>query len=121
MKKSFIFSALLLALVAGFSACGNKEKSSENDILEFWVGNVEYSINGINITYLYPKTNEDTWTGWVSMPVAPSKVRLSPGATIHPPATATQNFENEVSYTVTAEDGSQQTYKVKVDRTPYLD
>ena len=112
---------VFVALVAGFNACGSKEKSSENDILEFWVGNVEYSIKGTNITYLYPKSNEDTWTGWVSMPVAPSKVRLSPGATIHPPTTATQNFENEVSYTVTAEDGSHQTYKVKVDRTPYLD
>ena len=111
----------LLAIVAGFSACGNKVKSSEKDILEFWVGDVKYNINGTNITYLYTKASENSWDGWISMPAAPSKVEFSPGASIEPPVTDRQNFENEVEYTVTAEDGSTKTYKVKVDRTQYLD
>jgi len=121
MKNSKYLIIALVAIAAIFSACGGKEKSSEKAILEFWVGDVEYDINGTNITYLYPKASENVWEGWVAMPVAPTKVRLSSGATINPPATATQNFENEVTYTVTAEDGSQQTYRVKADRTQYLD
>ena len=121
MKSKYLIIALL-AIVAGFSACGDKEKSSEKDILEFWVGNVKYSINGTNITYIYGKTSENSWDGWVSMPVTPSKVELSSSkATIHPSVSAAQNFENGIEYTVTAEDGSTKTYMVKADRTQYLD
>ena len=120
MKKSFIISVLLVAFVAGFNACGKKEKSSEKDILEFWVGNVKYNIEGTNITYLYPKFDENQWTGWVAMPAAPSKVELSSGASINPPITEKRDFEAGVTYTVTAEDGSQKTYKVKAEKPAYL-
>jgi len=120
MKSKYLVIALL-ATVSVLVSCGSKkEKSSEKAILEFWVGDVKYQISGTNITYLYPKTVENTWTGWVAMPVAPSKVVLSAGATIDPPATAARNFEQEQTYTVTAEDGSKQTYKVKADKTPYV-
>ena len=120
MKKLFIFSALAI-VVAIFSTC--KDKSSEKDILEFWVGGVQYEINpnSSSIVYLYNKTAKDTWEGWVSMPVAPSKIVLSPKASINPLATAPQNFENGVDYTVTAEDGSTKTYRVKAERTPYFE
>ena len=119
MKKSFI-SVLLVVCVAGFGACGKKDKSSEKEILEFWVGDVKYDINGTNISKLYSKFAENQWTGWVTMPVAPSKVRLSSGATINPPITEKRDFEAGVAYTVTAEDGSQQIYKVKAERTQNL-
>jgi len=111
----------LLATVAVVCSCGKtKEKSSEKAILEFWVGNVEYKINGTSISYLYPKVDENLWTGFVSMPVAPSKVVISRGATIDPPVTAARDFMQEQIYTLTAEDGSKQTYKVKADKTLYL-
>ena len=118
MKKLFIFSVLVI-VAAGFMSC-KKEKSSEKDIIEFWVGDVQYNINGTNIYHLYPKRSKDVWTGWVSMPVAP-KIALSPKADIKPSKTDPQNFENEVVYTVTAEDGSTKIYKVKAERTMYLD
>ena len=97
------------------------EKSNEKAIKEFWVNDVEYTISGTNITHLYPKYSENTWTGWTSMPVAPSKVVLSPKASIDPPTTAQRDFEQGVTYTVTAEDGSKQQYKVKAERTMYVE
>ena len=119
MKKSFIISVLLVGFAVCFTSC-KKEKSSEKAILEFWVGNVKYNVEGTNISWIYSKVSENVWTGWVTMPAAPSKVELSPGASIKPPITEKQDFEAGVTYTVTAEDGSQQTYKVKVEKTPYL-
>ena len=119
MKTKFL-TVLLLTAVIGFTSCPPKEKSSEKAILAFWVNNVEYNISGTNITHLYPKPSENTWTGWVSMPVAPSKVTLSPGATLDPPATTPRDFLQEQTYTVTAEDGSTQVYKVKAERTQYV-
>ncbi len=41
-------------------------------------------------------------------------ISVSPGATVSPESDATQNFSNEVIYTVTAEDGSVQEWKVIV-------
>ena len=118
MKSKYLIIALL-AIAAGFTSC-KKDKSSEKDILEFWVGDVKYDINGTSITKLYPKVDENEWTGWVNMPVAPSKVELSPKAKIDPPVSATQSFENGVTYTVTAEDGSTKTYTVKAERSMNL-
>ena len=121
MKSKYLIIALL-ATVAVIGSCRKKvEKSSEKAILEFWVGGVQYEPNGNSFTHLYPKTAPNTWTGWVSMPAAPSKVVLSAGATLDPPATAARDFEQEQTYTVTAQDGSKQTYKVKAERTQYLE
>ena len=120
--KTKYFVIVLLSAAVGFGGCGKKkEKSSEKAILEFWVNNVQYSISGTNITYLYPKVSENTWTGYPGMPVAPSKVVLSPGATLDPPATTPRDFETGQTYTVTAENGSKQTYKVQVQKTMYVD
>jgi len=121
MKCKYLVIALL-ATGAVFSSCGTKkEQSSEKAILEFWVNNVKYDINGTSITHLYQKTAANSWTGWVAMPAAPSKVVLSQGATLDPPITVARDFEQEQTYTVTAEDGSKQTYKVKAERTQYLE
>ena len=119
MKSKYLAAALLAASI-GLGGCKGKEKSGEKDILEFWVGGVKYNISGTDITHLYPKASADTWTGWVSMPVAPSKIELSPGATIDPPTTAPQNFEAGAEYTVKAEDGSTKKYTVKAERTMNL-
>ena len=78
-------------------------------------------MRGFLIDTMYPKVSENTWTGYPGMPVAPSKVVLSPGATLDPPATTARDFETEQTYTVTAENGSKQTYKVQVQKTMYVD
>ena len=119
MKSKYLVFALI-ATVTFFGCGGSSEKSSEKAILEFWVNGVEYTISGTNITHIYPKTGENTWTGWVTMPVAPSKVVLSPGATLDPPASTRLDFLQEQTYEVTAADGSKQTFKVKAERTPYV-
>ena len=119
LKKIFIFSVFVLA-VAGFSSCKKTTKSSEKAITEFWVGDVKYQINGTNITHLYPKPSENKWTDLVPMPVAPSKVLYSKGASIDPPITEKRDFLQEQTYTVTAEYGSKQVYKVKAEKTQYV-
>ena len=43
-------------------------------------------------------------------------IKFSEKATIYPLSGQAQNFENEVFYTVTAEDGSKQTYRIIVQR-----
>jgi len=118
-SSSVICASLLFALLAGFSSC-KENKSGEKAILEFWVGDVEYQISGASVTHFYSKASADSWTGWVAMPVAPSKVVVSKGAVITPPVTDARDFEAGVQYTVTAEDGSQQTYTVKAEREAYL-
>jgi len=121
MKTKYLAIALL-AIVAGFGSCKkNKDKNSEKAILEFWVNDVKYQISGTNITYLYPKVSENTWAGMPTGAVAPSKVVLSSGATLDPPATTARDFMQEQTYTVIAEDGSRQMYKVKADRVQYVD
>ena len=93
MKSKYLIIASL-ATVAVIGSCSKKkEKSSEKAILEFWVNNVKYDINGTSITHLYQKTAANSWTGWVAMPTAPSKVVLSAGATLDPPVTVARDFE----------------------------
>jgi len=55
-----------------------KEKSSEKDILEFWVDNVQYDKTGTNCNKFYPKVSENNWGGFPAMLVASSKVEISP-------------------------------------------
>jgi len=117
--KKFFAIALMGAALA-FSGC-KKEKSSDKDILEFWVDNVQYDKSGTNFVKFYPKVSENNWGGFPAMPVAPSKVEISPKASIEPPMTERQNFEQGVTYTVTAEDGSKQTFIVRAQRNEYLD
>ena len=117
MNRKYLFIALLVT-VAVCSSCKKKgEKSNEKAIKEFWVNDVKYTITGTDITHLYPKYSENTWTGWTSMPAAPSKVVISPKATIDPPVTAERDFEQGVTYTVTDEDGTKQSYLVKAERS----
>ena len=118
--KKFIALALLAGAAFAFSGC-KKEKSSEKDILEFWVDGVQYEKSGANFAKFYPKLSQDSWDRWPAMPAAPSKVVVSPKASISPPITERRDFEQGVSYTVTAEDGTTATFTVKAQRDEYLD
>jgi len=120
MNINKIFAIALMGAALAFSGC-TKEKSSENDILEFWVNRVQYDKTGTNFVKFYPKLSENNWDGFPATPVAPSKVEISPKAKIDPPITAAQDFERGATYTVTAEDGSTQIFTVTAQRNPYLD
>lgn len=47
-----------------------------------------------------------------------TSIVISPGAVVSPESNIVQDFENPVSYTVTAEDGSTQNYEVQVNVQP---
>jgi len=118
--RRFLATALLGAAVA-FSGC-KKEKSNENDILEFWVNGVEYVKSGANFTKFFPKLSNDNWgNDFPATLVAPSKVVISPKASISPAANVPQEFEKGVTYTVTAENGAQRTFTVTAQRNTHLD
>ena len=120
MKVSKFFTIALLGAAFAFSGCF-LEKSSEKDILEFWVNNVQYDKSGTDFIKFYPKMSENNWGAFPVTPVAPSKVEISPKASISPPITEAQDFEKGVTYTVTAEDGSTQTFTVRAQRNEFLD
>jgi hypothetical protein len=115
--RDYFRSALiaLLGSAALFASCEKEDpKSSACDITLFSVGPNTWTINGTEITRIYPAgTVEDT--------LSPS-ITLSPGATVNPPSGKAQNFfvEQGVVYTVTAEDGvTKKTFTAKAIRTPY--
>jgi len=116
MKKLFVFSFLVVVFV-GFTACSSsKEKSSDKVITKFTVSGVDYTINNTSITHLYSKTAADTWPGAPTTKVAPTIVWK--GAKIEPLPEVTQDFLSAaVTYTITAEDGSKQSYSVKAEKS----
>ncbi|MBU2997459.1 PKD domain-containing protein [Cellulophaga baltica] len=81
------------------------ETSSSNDITVFTIDGVNGVISGTNIT--------------VTMPAGTDVTSLSPsithtGASVNPDNGDAQDFTNPVTYTVTAEDGSNQIYTASV-------
>jgi len=95
-------------------------KNTECEIVAFSVNGVQYEIIGSIITHTYPLTAVETWLGLPVWPVSP-EIIVSRGATISPDPSIPQYFENEVFYTVTAEDGkSTRKYVVRVVREPDL-
>jgi hypothetical protein len=77
-------------------------------ILTFKIGDVDWTIDGANITHEYPRGTE---TGRLT-----PTITLSPGATVNPDSGVEQNFFTDagVTYTVTAEDGvTTNTYTAK--------
>ena len=120
MNINKFFALALIGAALCFSGC-RKVKSSENDILEFWVGNVQFDKTGTSFVKFYPKQSENNWGGFPATLVAPSKVEISPKAKIEPPITEARNFEQGATYTVTAEDGSTQTFTVTAQRNAHLD
>lgn len=89
-----------------------KQKSSEKKILSFDIANCETEID------------EQTHTITVTAPAGTAVDNLVPVITVSdraivtPDSGAAQNFNDPVTYTVTAEDGSEQKYVVTVDVLP---
>jgi hypothetical protein len=83
-------------------------KSDECDIVGFTVNNVEWIIDGTDITYTCQSGMEE--------PSLTPTITLSPGATVYPSDNVAQNFFSAegVTYIVTAEDGvTQKIYTAK--------
>lgn len=107
MKKVSFLICLLTVLIA-LSSC--KKKSSENEILEFRFAslNVEAIINESL------KTVEAVVPYGTDVTTLEPIIVVSNQATISPESGVPMDFTNPVTYTVTAEDGSQSIYTATV-------
>jgi hypothetical protein len=118
MKMNYLFkhaTLLLLAVFVGFtmSSCGEDEPepeplSSEADITSFAFADldpvVNGSISGTNITATVPYD--------VDVTALTPTIAVSENATIAPASGVANDFSQPVTYTVTAEDGTENTYTV---------
>lgn len=110
MKKNNLYLVLIIAVFAfTFSSCQKEDlKSDKKMITAFTV----LSVNGT--------INESEHTIDVVLPYGTDVTSLTPAitvseaATVFPASNTTQNFTSPVTYTVTAEDNSKQTYIVTV-------
>lgn len=106
--KSFVVSISFL----GLFSCGGDDpepsKSSDKSILNFSINDVEGTIdqNEREISIVLAETELNTLTPTIS---------ISELASIDPPSGVAQDFSSPVNYTVTAEDGSEAVYSVKVN------
>jgi hypothetical protein len=117
MKKYFrnTLTALLGAVMFCVTSC--KEDKEEDlrskacDITAFTAGGEAWSISGTNITKTFPNGTDVT-------ALTPT-ITVSEGATVSPASGAAQNFSQDVTYTVTAEDGTTtKTYTAKATVAP---
>ena len=124
--KTRLLAIAVVAVIIGLGACGgkNKKKSSVAKITNVVVEGVTYNVSsdGKSFTYLYTKTGEKMWEDGEdngAPPPWPRNVQIDwVGKSIHPPVTEKQNFEAApVIYTVTAEDGTENKFTVKAERT----
>lgn len=109
MKKSVVFSVLLLAFVGfSFSSCSSsKEKDKSCEITSFKVNGEEWFTGSTSITKLVCKTSGTTFTPTI----------LFTGVKIEPASGVQQDFSSSVTYVVTAENGDKKTYTVKVEKS----
>ena len=105
MKKVSI-SLIIMTILMALSSC--QKKSSEKEILSFkFVSpNIEASIDDKNIVAIMPFGTDVTNL----VPV----ISVSDKATVNPASGEPKDFTQPVSYTVTAEDGSQAVYSATV-------
>ncbi|MDR3236810.1 MAG: DUF5018 domain-containing protein [Prevotellaceae bacterium] len=115
MKKVFMYFAAGLMLMNCLYSCNEKEeesaKSSEKEITAFSIGTQQGTIDATakTITFTFPQGTDVT----ALTPV----IVVSKNATVSPASGVVQNFINAVSYIVTAEDKTTQTYTVTVNVT----
>ncbi|MDR2418435.1 MAG: leucine-rich repeat protein [Treponema sp.] len=111
MKKTAIQTVFAVtAIIALISACeqpaNTESKSGEKAVTAFSINGVPGVITGANISVTLPY-------GTAVTSLAPV-IALSPKASVIPASGAARNFTGPLVYTVTAEDGTTQTYTVTV-------
>jgi hypothetical protein len=82
--------------------------SNSKEITGFSIGGVPGSISGTNITVIVPYNDSSEISS-----LQPA-ITVSPNATVSPLSGEARDFTGPVTYTVTAEDSSQETYTVTV-------
>lgn len=87
---------------------GERKKSSEAMIKEF-------ELTGVGLSGFIMEENKfiGLVSGGIDLSNQKPKIKLSYHATIDPDTSLTQNFNNPVTYTVTAHDGTKQVYTVR--------
>ena len=113
MKKFFVI--LFFAIICGavFRSCGSETvvtvKSSECDILELVdeINSVNWEINGTNISAVY--------SAYTDLSTIAPVIVVSEKASVSPQSGEKVDFSNEkeITYTVTAEDGTEKAYKAR--------
>ncbi len=93
----------------------NRPLSSENTITSF-----QLTVNGEIINGTIDQIAKTIYFNLVGAELSSSKptIQYSDKATISPSENENQNFNNEVTYTVTAENGDSNIYKVIIDNRP---
>lgn len=116
MKKMIYILSLLMLFSCSSSDDDATEKSSEKKITEFKIQEdqnavISFDEQNKSISIIVDKT--------VDLLSVTPVISVSDRATVNPKSGAVQNFANDrvISYTVYAEDGSNQVYKVKVSHT----
>lgn len=122
MKKSIASLLFIGALILSFTGCKDDDspaplpKSSEKKIVSFQFAGLTPAVSGI--------IDETGKTVGIEVPFGTDVTALVPTievsalATVSPASGIAQNFTAPVSYTVTAEDGSSQSYTVTVTILP---
>jgi hypothetical protein len=118
MKTKQILSYVLGLFLCIVVSCKKDEvvtpKSPDKAITSFVLSGLSPAvtgvIDGVNITLIVPLNTNVT-------ALVPT-IAVSPKATVSPTTGLPQNFTNPVSYTVTAEDGTTQTYSVSAVINP---
>jgi len=117
MKLSPLFR-LSMCLLLIFASCSKdsdetvetQSKSNKNEVLEFSISiqdtKTELVINSNEIRQAFPST--------VDLTSLTPEIAISEKATISPKSGVTQDFSKEVTYTVTAENGTTNIYKVNL-------
>ena len=109
MKKVFRTLVAMLVIAASLTGC-QKEKSSEKKILSFaFVSPAVQAVITENAKTIVATVPEGTAVTSM-IPI----ITVSEMATVHPASGTPMDFTNPVTYTVTAEDGSQASYIVTV-------
>jgi len=102
---------LIISLIIILTACTKeREKSSKNDIVDFYFPNRQYEIKiETNEIIVYM---QDTQPVDQMIPV----IKVSQHAWVSPASHVARDFTKDVAYTVTAENGNKKEYTVKVRR-----
>ena len=114
--KNYLYKLILVVLVFTLAGSCSKEeiKSNEKEILTFEVGsfgaNAKGKIDATTRTITFEVAAD------VDITKATPIITVSPAATVSPTSGTEQDFSKEVRYVVTAEDGTKQSYTVKVKR-----
>ena len=118
MRRYCSYLFFILIILSGCNKDDDPQLSTENKILSF-----ELTINGElfqgQVDH-FSKTISIETVGLESNTNLVPKIEISPYATISPSVSTGQNFNNDIKYTVTAQNGDKVVYIVKAENTRAL-